>query len=421
MAKENNAECEATKEVSEVGDDAGTTTNITIIQVSSPITKEKFKFDETNEGEDDKYKSNVQIIPSNFTEKTHTQNDVEASKVTTVQVTSAIVSVTASSNASVMAALNDTVASSIVPLTANVHVTNVPIGITEVSTVRAAPTPQHYEQVFVMASSTLANQNENTDTSLSPRVNILQKQQKSASQIEIHVNRIKLQKTETPSLANANSDEPSTSTASIISLPPPPSAASSSIANANKPKIQLDSKRRPLLTRGLTEAVILRSSRKDQPANRLNIKETTSNISVVQSLRNESSEQRKRSSSTSDTQNVRNRVPASACNNNAANSVNTNNAINNNNNVGPINELRRVQAPPQPFRPSHVELSLHASGRLTMREQQVMQLRREMMHPGGVRLQLRRKDCINSIAFVDAFGAVWYVNRTYSLTSIDLN
>lgn len=36
-----------------------------------------------------------------------------------------------------------------------------------------------------------------------------------------------------------------------------------------------------------------------------------------------------------------------------------------------------------------------------------MQLRREMMHPGGVRLQLRRKDCINSIGLVDAFGAVW--------------
>lgn len=45
--------------------------------------------------------------------------------------------------------------------------------------------------------------------------------------------------------------------------------------------------------------------------------------------------------------------------------------------------------------------------KMTLREQQVMQLRREMMHPGGVRLQLRRKDCINSIGLVDAFGAVW--------------
>lgn len=45
--------------------------------------------------------------------------------------------------------------------------------------------------------------------------------------------------------------------------------------------------------------------------------------------------------------------------------------------------------------------------RLTLREQQVLELRKEMMHPGGVRIQLRRKDCIGSIAFVDAFGAVW--------------
>lgn len=49
------------------------------------------------------------------------------------------------------------------------------------------------------------------------------------------------------------------------------------------------------------------------------------------------------------------------------------------------------------------------SRRRTLREQQVVQLRREMLHPGGVRLQLRRKDCTGSIALVDAFGAVWYV------------
>lgn len=41
-----------------------------------------------------------------------------------------------------------------------------------------------------------------------------------------------------------------------------------------------------------------------------------------------------------------------------------------------------------------------------------MQLRREMMHPGGVRIQLRRKDCTASIAFVDAFGAAWLVWTT---------
>lgn len=54
---------------------------------------------------------------------------------------------------------------------------------------------------------------------------------------------------------------------------------------------------------------------------------------------------------------------------------------------------RRLQPAPQPYR--------------TLREQQVLQLQREMTHPSGVRLQLRRKDCISSIALVDAMNSVW--------------
>ncbi|XP_060515821.1 uncharacterized protein LOC132695535 isoform X2 [Cylas formicarius] len=54
---------------------------------------------------------------------------------------------------------------------------------------------------------------------------------------------------------------------------------------------------------------------------------------------------------------------------------------------------RILQPPPQPYK--------------TLREQQVILLEKEMKHPTGVRLQLRRKDCINSIGFVDAFDAVW--------------
>lgn len=49
----------------------------------------------------------------------------------------------------------------------------------------------------------------------------------------------------------------------------------------------------------------------------------------------------------------------------------------------------------------------HNNIKMTLREQQCQMLRREMNHPGGVRLQLRRKDCIGSIGWVDAFGAVW--------------
>ncbi|XP_063980024.1 uncharacterized protein LOC135164006 [Diachasmimorpha longicaudata] len=44
---------------------------------------------------------------------------------------------------------------------------------------------------------------------------------------------------------------------------------------------------------------------------------------------------------------------------------------------------------------------------LTLREQQIYQLKREMSHRAGVRLQLGRRDCKDSIAFVDSFGSIW--------------
>lgn len=109
-------------------------------------------------------------------------------------------------------------------------------------------------------------------------------------------------------------------------------------------------------------------------------------------FRNEVNEQRRRSSSTSDAQPETSGNPAMRAR---------------------LNGASRLQSPPQPFRPHHQLInqqldSMNGSNRkMTLREQQVMQLRREMMHPGGVRLQLRRKDCINSIGLVDAFGAVW--------------
>lgn len=70
-------------------------------------------------------------------------------------------------------------------------------------------------------------------------------------------------------------------------------------------------------------------------------------------------------------------------------------------------EVRRPPAPGMPpFRNPNVD-PLRGSGRMSLRQQQVMQLRREISHPGGVRIQLRRKDCLSSIAFVDAFGTAW--------------
>ncbi|XP_065371185.1 mucin-5AC [Calliphora vicina] len=188
-----------------------------------------------------------------------------------------------------------------------------------------------------------------------------------------------------------------------------------------------------ILTRGLTEAVITsRPSRKDfHFLNKLSVTKTKSSNTNANSSKSsntannndngsgssasitatpshlavnrttsEALEQRRRSSSTSDAQSQRH---ARGTNNNDPS---------NRANVGSGGPLRQ---PPQPFRLAENILGVSSSPgnttspakRMTLREQQVMQLRREIMHPGGVRLQLRRKDCVGSIAWVDSFGAVW--------------
>ncbi|XP_050422675.1 uncharacterized protein LOC126834638 [Adelges cooleyi] len=68
---------------------------------------------------------------------------------------------------------------------------------------------------------------------------------------------------------------------------------------------------------------------------------------------------------------------------------------------------RMLQPVPTPYIPITETRDLFNPSRLTVREKQVLQLRREMSHHAGVRLQLRRKDCINTIALVDVFQTVW--------------
>ena len=53
------------------------------------------------------------------------------------------------------------------------------------------------------------------------------------------------------------------------------------------------------------------------------------------------------------------------------------------------------------------------SSHVPLKEQQVIRLKSEINHPGGVRVVLRKKDCVGSIAFVDYLGAVWYVIFIY--------
>ncbi|XP_017005113.2 uncharacterized protein [Drosophila takahashii] len=188
----------------------------------------------------------------------------------------------------------------------------------------------------------------------------------------------------------------------------------------------------PQLTRGLTELVISsRPSRRDfhylkllntplktktsnkstsaannnieqQPQQSTPSSSTSNQTQGTAGQRNstgDSQEQRRRSSSTSDAQAPLQRISQPVTQRNA-----------NNNEFTPSrNGAFRMQPPPQGAPPSSTNPAQQQSPnkRLTLREQQVMQLRREIMHPGGVRLNLRRKDCVGSIAWVDAFGGVW--------------
>ncbi|XP_017031201.1 uncharacterized protein [Drosophila kikkawai] len=193
----------------------------------------------------------------------------------------------------------------------------------------------------------------------------------------------------------------------------------------------------PRLTRGLTELVIssrpsrrdlhylkqlntpLRTSKisthKSTSATNNNIEQQPQNQSTpssstqspqVRSLcttMNEDFKQRRRSSSTSDAQGPLQRMPQAQGTQRNAN----NNEFTPSRNGG----VFRMQPPPQgtpSSNPSSTQAQQQSPNkRFTLREQQVMQLRREIIHPGGVRLNLRRKDCVGSIAWVDAFGGVW--------------
>ncbi|KAJ8683801.1 hypothetical protein QAD02_019593 [Eretmocerus hayati] len=70
-------------------------------------------------------------------------------------------------------------------------------------------------------------------------------------------------------------------------------------------------------------------------------------------------------------------------------------------------EYRTSETNGESTTPATASQSRQARTQLTLREQQVLQLRKEMSHPAGVRLKLGRRDCKDSIAFVDCFGAVW--------------
>ncbi|XP_065089878.1 uncharacterized protein LOC135711062 [Ochlerotatus camptorhynchus] len=403
---------------------------------------------------DDNYKSNVQIIPSNVEYDHHHQHvslqdhqepsiiaSINDRQITTVKVPNLVVNGSSSTSSSsgnngnsgssgsvtISSTSVSTVQSTVI---AAVATSSTPIKsdsnfgtVTQISVNSSCDRPrtpphqhqQHYEQVFLLPSPIQVVNNLDQPFSLqSPpvlsgssvaaklnksKVTLLSKQQRSSSHSEIQLNRVKLLRNGQGNKENQgeggaastsghkNGILPSASSPAVPSSNLSPSKRAPVDKNIYTPQPQ-----RPMLQRGLTEMVISRSTNavvaggRDPARGRQPVVQQT-----VDKFRNEINEQRRRSSSTSDAQPESSGNPVMRAR---------------------LNGASRLQSPPQPFRPHHQLInqleSMNGSNRkMTLREQQVMQLRREMMHPGGVRLQLRRKDCINSIGLVDAFGAVW--------------
>lgn len=347
------------------------TTNITIIQVSSANIKDKLNSQsETSEQTEANYMNNVQIIPSNYSPS-------DQNAITTVQVTNdanTLINQVTEQTPPLVGTNRSTHSSS----SSESHddsksarqfgaVTNISIGASEKPAFQ--PEQLHYEQVFI--THTPSGASISTGNS-------------EPNEIQPKINRIKVD-----SVQRADDSEirPSTSTASTVTFSVaaaaaatvtgtiPDSITSSSTNQVSKPKDaaknknveinhenDISSSRRPMLSRGLTEAVILRPSRKDVnvPLNRINpqgnqVSHLINHILQIKNVHNknehfvyfslesqcspsefhtnpqqrDSTEQRKRSSSTSDTQRNRNR---SNNNNNASSGANyiNNNSVNNN-------------------------------------------------------------------------------------------
>ena len=62
-----------------------------------------------------------------------------------------------------------------------------------------------------------------------------------------------------------------------------------------------------------------------------------------------------------------------------------------------------VGAPPPYMARGMLSRGAHKS----LKQSQVSLLQKEMDHPGGVKVTLRRVDCHHAIALVEAFGSVW--------------
>lgn len=331
--------------------DEPSSTNITIIQVSSPLSLQKqsqkdvFNFPSVGQQQaspivelaDDSFKSNVHIIPSNYSPpplqstpstavipfnsiKTNISNNEQ--KVTTVQVSGSSSIVTGYGKICKSNQQTDisATATTTPPTIGNTQsdtkiknfgpVTNIPIGTPETG---STAVQLHYEQVFVTPSpATTVNSIEQSQSLSLPKVSLpsqIAKQiSKNASHTDVHINRINLHSNKRDKENNApelNAVVPSTSSASAATAPQTAiilrscvnssnssSGNNSSVNNSgsncssnsnNKKHVISGSVRdggggnlpsplpaiRQFLTRGLTEAAIIRPSRKDGVVNQI--------------------------------------------------------------------------------------------------------------------------------------------------------
>lgn len=258
------------------------TSNITIIQVSSPLHSRKTKDKSTTQlelpDEDENYRSNVQIIPSNFTPTIPAvaTNPVEA-KVTTVQVSSygKIVNPIVLSNicrnvaASKEAVPTDAPSNTIRSFSS---ITNIPINADNPTS--SNTTQLHYEQVFANSPTSTPKATDGQNVPLSSKFNFAK--QKSTSQNEVHINRINLSKSDSEDVTTVSNGSGSSTSFTVLVANTSetlrtvlPSSARNVVKHSSTNQIRENTIAsqspfiRPLLTRGATEAVIQRPSRKD--------------------------------------------------------------------------------------------------------------------------------------------------------------
>lgn len=241
------------------------TTNITIIQVSSASVKEKLNAqNECVEKSEQNYMNNVQIIPSNY-------SPIDQNAVTTVQVTNETKPPSQNKESVGSASANK----SIIPATLETHddvqnarqfgaVTNISIGANEKQAFQQEQL--HYEQVFIThtPSGASISTSDTEPNDVQPKINRIKvgSAQRLPDDSEIRPS-TSTSSTVTFSVAAAAAAATSTPDANISTSIPKSKDTTKNRNVENNHENDMLSSRRPLLSRGVTEAVIMRPSRKD--------------------------------------------------------------------------------------------------------------------------------------------------------------